>query len=139
MTTKTSESGSVDGTPPRKKLTVENVRELKAVLENTEPKPRLSSREAIAEILPQIRDLQAKGYTISNICEMINDNGFDMPLSTFRSYLAKEGYRRNKRRKSMLPKVSENPQSQPAKDEPQKTDATGGGTARFSVEVDKKL
>ena len=139
MTRRTPESVGTDGTPKRRKLTVENVGELKAVFENASPKRSPSSREAIAEVLPQIRDLQSKGYTISDICAMINDSGFDMSLSTLRSYLRQTGYRRNKPRNSTIAKDSKGSKPQAALAEPPQTDATGTGAARFSIEDDKKL
>ena len=139
MTTKTSDSASGEVKRTGKRLTLDNVGELKALLEKTEPRARSSSREAVARMLPEIRELQTKGYTIIDICNMINDNGFDLPLSTFRSHLAKAGHRRNKRRKSAKQRHPTKSPNSPTTPGELPTDGSVGANGRFAVEDDKKL
>ena len=41
-----------------------------------------------------IRALQDKGYSLIDIGNMIEGQGFDLPLSTFRNYLKQVGYKK---------------------------------------------
>ena len=79
----------------KRKLTVENVEELRAFLRTVPPPRKLSSRDAVAAMTDEVAALQANGYTLADIGKMVEDQGFDLPISTFRNYLQQVGYKRN--------------------------------------------
>ena len=78
----------------KRKLTPEHVPELKEFFLTVPERQRKTSLEAVREMQDDIRELQKKGYTLSDIGKMIEDQGFDLPLSTFRNYLKQVGYRK---------------------------------------------
>ena len=80
--------------PAKRKLTPAHVPELKEFFLTVPERQRMTSLEAVREMQDDIRELQKKGYTLNDIGKMIEGQGFDLPISTFRNYLKQVGYRK---------------------------------------------
>ena len=80
----------------KRKLTPEHVPVLREFFGTVPERIRMTSLEAVREMTEDIRTLQDKGYSLPDIGQMIEDQGFDLPLSTFRNYLKQVGYRKRK-------------------------------------------
>ena len=79
----------------KRKLTPEHVPALREFFHTVPERTRMTSLEAVREMKGDIRVLQEKGYSLGDICDMIERQGFDLPLSTFRNYLRQIGYKKN--------------------------------------------
>ena len=84
----------------KRKLLPEHVPELREFLQTVPERTRMTSLEAVREMKDDIRELQEKGYSLSDIGDLIEKQGFDLPLSTFRNYLKQTGYRKNPTKKA---------------------------------------
>ena len=86
--------------PQKRKLLPEHVPELREFFHTVPERTRMTSLEAVREMKDDIRKLQEKGYSLSDIGDMIEKQGFDLPLSTFRNYLRQVEYRKNPKKKA---------------------------------------
>ena len=94
----------------KRKLTPNDVPTLREYFRTVPARTRMTSREAVSEMKDDIAEMQAKGYSLPDIAEMIERQGFDLPLSTFRHYLKQAGYQK---KRTSVRKVSQ-PSSVPA-------------------------
>lgn len=85
------------------KYSIDRIRKIQETL-STLPevkieKEEISKIEAIKLMAREISDLQKKGYTAEMITDVLNSNGIDISVATFRSYLTKIKSGRGGRRK----------------------------------------
>ena len=65
----------------------EEVDKVGVVLDELPVKPNISAREAVGLLKEKIANAQKKGYTLSEIQEMMASNGIPISLSTLRGYV----------------------------------------------------
>lgn len=75
-------------------LTTAELETLKTDLDTVPEKDRLSCRDVVQQLHPQIRRLQQMGYTINEVQQLLEKHYFSLPLSTLRTYLRQTGYQR---------------------------------------------
>lgn len=85
------------------KYSIDRIRKIQETL-STLPeikieKEEISKIEAIKLMEHEIIDLQKKGYTAEMITDVLNSNGIDISVATFRSYLTKIKSSRGGRRR----------------------------------------
>lgn len=75
------------------KYSIDRIRQIQETL-STLPevkieKEEISKMEAIKLMSREISDLQKKGYTAEMITDVLNNNGIEISVATFRTYLTK--------------------------------------------------
>ena len=95
----------------KRKLTPKDVPALRDFFRTVPERTRMTSLEAVREMRDDIRALQDKGYSLIDIGNMIESQGFDLPLSTFRNYLKQVGHNKGEVFGKKKPQISSTPSS----------------------------
>lgn len=123
----------------RRRLTKENVAELRDHLRTLPEKERYSSRDAVREMLPEIENLKEQGYTIIEICEKIQLKGFHMPLPSFRTYLNQVAHGNKRSKKTANSDSRSRSSRKKAPRDTKERDASVGDRTRFAIHDDKDV
>ena len=129
----------------KRKLTPKDVPALREFFARVPKRTRMTSLEAVREMRDDIRALQGKGYSLIDIGNMIEGQGFDLPLSTFRNYLKQVGYKKGEISGKNEPQAGSSP-SPPSNRRKRKTaqektsvSANPKKAGSFDLEVDKAV
>ena len=127
-------------TSENRKLTPNDVPELRKFFREVPPRNRMSSLEAVRQMTADIAGLQAKGYSLADIGEMIEKQGFDLPLSTFRNYLRQCDYKKKRtdEREASQP-ISASSSKRSSKNRAQRSTSEEPETGRFRLDDDPKV
>ena len=129
----------------KRKLMPEHVPALREYFRTVPERTRMTSLEAVREMKEDIRLLQEKGYSLSDIGDMIERQGFDLPLSTLRNYLKQIGYRKGASKKNRKAQSTDSASTAASRRNRQLTqEKASGSTASgkagsFDVAPDKKV
>ncbi len=82
-----------------KKFTGEQIEKAKGLLKELKPVPSeaklLSKQEAVNVLKKEIKDAQAKGYTISEIAGQLTAGGLEISGATLKSYMGRGGKKKS--------------------------------------------
>lgn len=90
---------------------------LKDLPELDQVEQEVTKPEAVRMLLPRIKELRSKGYSLERIAEKLTEGGLPITAVTLRSYLARSGGRRkgSSKRKAKAPGKAEGAHAPEAK------------------------